>query len=151
VNLQPLVAFTSRAGEPHRKATIVTEVRSLTHAPIAPRARAVRTSPKALKLSCSFCRADLDQHTEQTLAGINGEGSFCSAHCRNCVLALAALHPSVLAPYEFVSRRAVLTDQLLDLWRHGHGPDPSLVLQAAERSRPLGGWGTRPHADSAVT
>jgi hypothetical protein len=119
----------------------VTEVRSLTHAPIAPTVRAVRTSPKAPKLSCSFCRADLDHYAEQVLIGNNGEGSYCSAHCRNCVLALAALHPPVLAPYEFVLRRGVLTDHLLDLWRHGRGPDPSLVLQAAERSRPVG-WGT---------
>ena len=119
----------------------MTEVRSSTHAPIAPTVRAVRTSPKVPKLSCSFCRADLDHQAEQALTGDNGEGSYCSTHCRNCVLALAALHPSVLAPHEFVSRRGVLTDQLLDLWRHGQGPDPSLVLQAAERSRPVG-WRT---------
>jgi hypothetical protein len=136
-----LAAFTSRAGEPERKATIVTEVLSLTHAPIAPPVRAVRTSPKAPKLSCSFCQVDLGHDIEQTLTGNNGEGSYCSAHCRNCVLALAALHPSVLAPHDFVLRRGVLTDQLLDLWRHGQGPDPSLVLQAAERSRPVG-WRT---------
>lgn len=116
----------------------MTEVLSLTHAPIAPTARAVRTSPTAPKLSCSFCRADLDHQAEQAFIGNNGEGSYCSAHCRNCVLALAALHPPVLAPHEFVLRRGVLTDQLLDLWRHGQGPDPSLVLQAAERTRPAG-------------
>jgi hypothetical protein len=119
----------------------VTEALSLTHAPIAPRVRAVRTSPKAPKLSCSFCQADLAHDVERTLTGPNGEGSYCSAYCRNCVLALAALHPSVLAPYEFISRRGILTDQLLDLWRHGRGPDPSLVLQAAERTRPVG-WRT---------
>jgi len=116
----------------------VTEVRSLTHAPIAPTVRAVRTSPTAPKLSCSFCRADLDHYAEPVLLGNNGQGSYCSAHCRNCVLALEALHPPVLASHEFVVRRGVLTDQLLDLWRHGQGPDPSLVLQAAERSRPVG-------------
>lgn len=38
----------------------------------------------------------------------------------------------MLAPDEFLSRRGVLTDQLLDLWRDGRGPDPRLVLQAAE-------------------
>ena len=113
----------------------MTEVLSLIPAQIAPRVRAVRASPKAPKLNRSFCRADLEHHAEQTLTGNNGEGSYCSAHCRNCVLALSALHPSVLAPYEFVLRRGVLTDQLLDLWRDGRGPDPSLVLQAAERSR----------------
>ena len=46
----------------------------------------------------------------------------------------AALHPSPLAPDDFASRRGVLTDRLLDLWRHGRGPDPVLVLQAAERA-----------------
>jgi hypothetical protein len=138
-------AFTSRAGEPERKATIVSQALSLAHAPIAPPVRAVRTSPKTPKLNCSFCRADLDHNVEQTLTGHNGEGSYCSAHCRDCVLALAALHPSVLAPYEFVVSRGVLTDQLLDLWRHGQGPDPSLVLQAAERARPMG-W----HAPSTA-
>jgi hypothetical protein len=128
----------------------VTEVLSLIPAPIAPRLRAVRPSPKAPKLNCSFCRADLEHHAEQTLTGNNGEGSYCSAHCRNCVLALSALHPSVLAPYEFVLRRGVLTDQLLNLWRHGLGPDPSLVLQAVERSRSVG-WGTpKTAASSAV-
>ena len=58
--------------------------------------------------------------------------SFCSAYCRDCVLALAALHPSPLASSDFVARRALLTDRLLDLWRHGRGPDPTLVLRAAE-------------------
>ena len=46
-------------------------------------------------------------------------------------MALAALHPSPLASSDFISKRALLTDRLLDLWRHGHGPDPALVLQAA--------------------
>jgi len=119
----------------------VTEVLPMMHAPIAPTPRVVRTSPKAPKLSCSFCQVDLGPNAEQTLTGKNGEGAYCSAHCRTCVLALAALHPSVLAPYEFVSRRGVLTDQLLVLWRDGRGPDPSLVLQAAERAGPAG-WGT---------
>jgi hypothetical protein len=107
----------------------VTEAVSWIHASTV---RAVRTSRKESKLSCSFCQVDLDHNAGPTLAGNHGEGSFCSAHCRNCVLALAALHPSVLAPDEFLSRRGVLTDQLLDLWRDGRGPDPRLVLQAAE-------------------
>jgi hypothetical protein len=107
----------------------VTEAVSWIHASTV---RAVRTSRKASKLSCSFCQVDLDHDAGPTLAGNHGEGSFCSDHCRNCVLALAALHPSVLAPDEFLSRRGVLTDQLLDLWRNGRGPDPQLVLQAAE-------------------
>jgi len=57
--------------------------------------------------------------------------SFCSTRCRDCVLALAELHPSPLATDDFIARRALLTDRLLDLWRHGQGPDPALVLEAA--------------------
>ena len=56
---------------------------------------------------------------------------FCSTRCRDCVLALEALNPSPLASYDFVLRRGLLTDRLLDLWRSGEGPDPTLVLRAA--------------------
>jgi hypothetical protein len=90
------------------------------------------------KLRCSFCRGDLDESLELTIAGRHGHGrstgSFCSTHCRNCVLALAALHPSPLAPDDFVAKRGLLTGRLLELWRQGRGPDPELVLQAAERA-----------------
>jgi hypothetical protein len=44
---------------------------------------------------------------------------------------LEALNPSPLASDDFVSGRELLTDQLIDLWRHDHGPDPALVLEAA--------------------
>jgi hypothetical protein len=93
---------------------------------------------------CSFCRAELDESLALTIPGHGDHarrastGSFCSAHCRNCVLALAALHPSPLASHDFVAKRAVLTDRLLDLWRQGAGPDPGLVLQAAERAASTG-------------
>jgi hypothetical protein len=101
------------------------------------------------KLRCSFCRADLGESLELTIAGRHGQskstGCFCSTHCRNCVLALAALHPSPLAPDEFISTRGLLTDRLLDLWRNGRGPDPLLVLRAAERA----GSGL-PNAEAAV-
>lgn len=89
---------------------------------------------------CSFCRAELGESLELTIPGSGkrgqraSTGSFCSTHCRNCVLALAALHPSPLAPDDFVVTRGLLTDRLLDLWRQGRGPDPGLVLQAAERA-----------------
>jgi hypothetical protein len=113
----------------------VTEALSWMHPPVE---RAVETQRRVPKLCCSFCRAELGDNVELTIAGKDRQGrssgSFCSAHCRNCVLALAALHPSPLAPDEFVSRRGVLTDRLLDLWRHGRGPNPELVLQAAERA-----------------
>jgi hypothetical protein len=112
----------------------VTEALSWMHAPANPAAKIPR---KVARLRCSFCQAELGDNLELTIAGEDGRGkstgSFCSAHCRNCVLALAALHPSPLATDEFVSRRGVLTDRLLGLWRNGRGPDPVLVLRAAER------------------
>lgn len=112
----------------------MTETLSWTHPPVRP---VVEPSRVVAKLRCSFCRAELGDNPELTITG-DGQrrttGSFCSAHCRNCVLALAALHPSSLAPDEFVATRALVTDRLLDLWRRGEGPDPVLVLQAAERA-----------------
>jgi hypothetical protein len=109
----------------------MTEALAWIHPPVE---RVVETPRRVAKLRCSFCRAELGDDLELTIAGKDGQGSFCSPHCRNCVLALAALHPSPLAPDEFVSRRGVLTDRLLDLWRHGRGPDPELVLRAAEQA-----------------
>lgn len=90
----------------------------------------------AKQLRCSFCQAELGEDIELTPPrwgkhDQRASSSFCSTHCRDCVLALAALHPSPLASNDFVARRGLLTDRLLDLWRHGQGPDPALVLQAA--------------------
>jgi hypothetical protein len=90
----------------------------------------------AKQLRCSFCQAELGADIELTTGfGTHRQGTstsrFCSAYCRDCVMALAALHPSPLASSDFISKRALLTDRLLDLWRHGQGPDPALVLQAA--------------------
>ena len=102
---------------------------------------------------CSFCRAELGESLELTIPGSGKHGQrastgcFCSAHCRNCVLALAALHPSPLASDDFISQRSLLTDRLLDLWRHGQGPDPVLVLQAAKRA----GCGLPPSAPAVLT
>jgi hypothetical protein len=90
------------------------------------------------RLRCSFCQAELGEGLGlraprfDSLGRRTSTGSFCSAHCRDCVMALAALHPSPLASSDFVEKRAVLTDRLLELWRHGQGPDPALVLKAAE-------------------
>jgi hypothetical protein len=86
---------------------------------------------------CSFCQAELDENLERTTSESTAHGergstsSFCSTHCRDCVRALAALHPSPLASSDFISRRGLLTDRLLDLWRQGKGPDPALVLKSA--------------------
>jgi hypothetical protein len=91
----------------------------------------------AKQLRCSFCQADLGEDIELTIPESGKLGrrtsasSFCSTYCRDCVLALAALHPSPLASSDFILRRALLTDRLLDLWRRRQGPDPALVLQAA--------------------
>lgn len=94
---------------------------------------------KRERYRCSFCQADL--HTlDLTIPdyAAHGErapnGRFCSRRCRDCVLALAALHPSPLAPHAFIEQRARLTDQLLGLWRQNKGPDPALVLQAAQKA-----------------
>lgn len=92
----------------------------------------------AKKSRCSFCQAELGESLELTIPGFGKHGQrastgcFCSTHCRNCVVALAALHPSPLASDDFISKRGLLTDRLLDLWRQGQGPDPGLVLQAAK-------------------
>jgi hypothetical protein len=89
---------------------------------------------------CSFCQTELGESLELTIpgSGVRGQrgsiGCFCSTHCRNCVLALAALHPSPLASRDFIATRALVTDRLIDLWRKGHGPDPVLVLEAAKRA-----------------
>jgi hypothetical protein len=86
-------------------------------------------------MRCSFCQTEL----REDVAPASGEprqhapaGSFCSPRCRDCVRALAALHPSPLASHEFIATRALLTDRLLDLWRQGLGPEPAVVLRAAE-------------------
>ena len=92
----------------------------------------------AERLHCSLCQVEIGGGKELTTRGSGKHGqrtspsSFCSAYCRDSVLALAALHPSPLASSEFIAKRALLTDRLLDLWRHGQGPDPALVLQAAQ-------------------
>jgi hypothetical protein len=103
----------------------------------ATRARRVRNAgPRGLH--CSFCRTPIDAERHLTLpesragGGRSSTGCYCSSRCRSCVQALAALHPSPLAPSDFVEQRLLLTDRLLDLWRLGKGPDPVLVLEAAE-------------------
>jgi hypothetical protein len=93
-------------------------------------------APKQVR--CSFCQTEFDEDLELTPVGSAANrrrastSSFCSTYCRDCVLALAALHPSPLASDDFISKRALLVDRLLELWRQGQGPDPALVLQAAE-------------------
>lgn len=116
-----------------------------------PETRAVEAAPKSVPRTaqerparavarCSFCRAELGESLELTIPGSGkhgrraSTGCFCSTHCRNCVLALAALNPSPLASDDFISKRALVIDRLLDLWRQGQGPDPALVLEAAERA-----------------
>jgi len=93
-------------------------------------------APKQVR--CSFCQVEFDEDLELTPLPSAAHrrrastSSFCSTRCRDCVLALAALHPSPLASGHFISSRTLLIDRLLDLWRQGRGPDPALVLEAAE-------------------
>ncbi len=93
-------------------------------------------APKQVR--CSFCQSEFDEDLELAplLSAAHrrraSDSTFCSTYCRDCVLALAALHPSPLASGDFTSKRALLVDRLLELWRQGQGPDPALVLQAAE-------------------
>jgi len=117
------------------------ESQSDSHAVTIKAAASGSVSNRSAKGSCcSFCRAELGESLELTIPGSGKHGKrastgcFCSTHCRNCVLALAALHPSPLASDDFIAQRSLLTDRLLDLWRHGQGPDPELVLQAAKRA-----------------
>ena len=116
------------------------ELQRDTQAVLVTAATGSASSPSAKQSRCSFCRAELDQSLKLTIPGsrLSGQrgptGLFCSTHCRNCVLALAALHPSPLASDDFLIKRALLTDGLLDLWRRGQGPDPALVLEAAKRA-----------------
>jgi len=90
------------------------------------------------QVRCSFCQTAFDDDLELTPPRSAAHrrrvstSSFCSTYCRDCVLALAALHPSPLASGHFISSRTLLIDRLLDLWRQGRGPDPALVLEAAE-------------------
>jgi hypothetical protein len=116
------------------------QIESQSHSPVRMKAATSGSVSKrsAKQSHCSFCRAELDESLEMTIPGSGKHGQstgcFCSTYCRNCVLALAALHPSPLASDDFISRRALLTDRLLHLWRQGQGPDPGLVLQAAKRA-----------------
>jgi hypothetical protein len=86
---------------------------------------------------CSFCRAPLNEGAAVPIPGPRQDarttpaGLFCSTHCRDCVMALTALQPSPLASDEFIARRTLLSDRLLELWRRGLGPDPRHVLTAA--------------------
>lgn len=102
---------------------------------VAPRASAPRKP-----LTCNFCTAPVPADDVVKMPKLEGgarrdsAGWFCSARCLDCVLALEALHPSPLATWEFRQARGVLIDRLLELWRSGRGPDPVLVLQAAQQA-----------------
>jgi hypothetical protein len=95
--------------------------------------------PLAASLRCSFCTSEFEDSAAVRIRTPGGHirefTAFCSSRCRDCVLALGALNPSALANTGFLERRGLLTDRLLQLWRNGKGPDPALVLMAAERAR----------------
>jgi hypothetical protein len=96
----------------------------------------------AANLRCSFCTSEVEDSVAVRIRTPGGHvrevTAFCSSRCRDCVLALGALNPPVFSDAEFLERRTLLTDRLLQLWRNGKGPDPALVLMAAERARPTG-------------
>jgi hypothetical protein len=92
-------------------------------------------SASAGTLRCAFCQADVRGDAALTSGKSRRgehESTFCSPRCRDCVHALAGLHPSPLASPEFIATRGLLTDRLLDLWRQGLGPEPAVVVRAAE-------------------
>ena len=93
----------------------------------------------AVSLRCSFCKSVVDDSAAVRIRTPGGHirelTAFCSSRCRDCVLALGALNPPVFSSVGFLERRTLLTDRLLQLWRNGKGPDPALVLEAAERAR----------------
>ena len=66
------------------------------------------------QLRCSFCQVGLGEGIGLTTHGFEKQrhrttsSSFCSTRCRDCVLALAELHPSPLATDDFIARRALL-------------------------------------------
>ena len=95
--------------------------------------------PLRASLRCSFCTSEVDDSGAVRISTPGGHlrelTLFCSFRCRDCVLALGALNPAVLSNTEFRERRTLLTDRLLELWRNGKGPDPALVLKAAEHAR----------------
>ena len=95
----------------------------------------------SLGLRCSFCKSELDESAAVRVRTPGGHSrdltAFCSTRCRDCVLALSALNPAALSNVDFLERRTLLTDRLLQLWRNGKGPDPALVLEAAEHTRSL--------------
>ena len=98
--------------------------------------------PPAASLRCSFCKSEVEDGAAVRIRTPGGHvrefTAFCSARCRDCVLALGALNPPVFSNAGFLERRTLLTDRLLQLWRNGKGPDPALVLKAAEHVRLLG-------------
>jgi hypothetical protein len=98
--------------------------------------------PLAASLRCSFCTSEVEDSAAVRIRTPGGHRreltAFCSLRCRDCVLALGALNPSVFSSAGFLERRTLLTDRLIRLWRNGEGPDPALVLMAAERARLAG-------------
>jgi hypothetical protein len=97
-----------------------------------------RLTPAA-SVRCSFCTSEAEDSAAVRIRTPGGHRheltAFCSSRCRDCVLALGALNPPVLSNAPFLDQRTLLTDRLLQLWRNGKGPDPALVLEAAERAR----------------
>jgi hypothetical protein len=88
---------------------------------------------------CSICRAAIEGEglclSSPFGGGKHAHGLYCSERCRNAARALAAIGVTAVGMSSAVLRqREKVAEGLLTLWRRGAGPEPSLVLLAAEQA-----------------
>jgi hypothetical protein len=90
---------------------------------------------------CSICRAEIEgegltyRGTGEPGHPPRDVGLYCRPRCLDAAQALAALAElHALAPRRIVEQRGQIADGLLVLWRRRIGPDPRLVVAAAERA-----------------
>jgi len=89
---------------------------------------------------CSICRSGVEgaglTYRAPSLPGRPGRdvGVYCGERCRDAARALGVLtEPPPFMPRPIIERRNEIADGLLALWRRRAGPDPLLVIAAAER------------------
>jgi hypothetical protein len=89
---------------------------------------------------CSICRAEIGDDgltltTRLSARSTVAWGLFCSERCRDAAKALVAIDEAPPGTSSAARRqRGEIADGLLALWRRGAGPEPSLVLLAAEHA-----------------
>jgi hypothetical protein len=99
--------------------------------------RRVLRAPQALP-RCSICRAEIAEggltFTDTNARAPRIEiGLYCRERCRDAARAAMEIRNARLGVSPEARRqRDEIADALLDLWRHGLGPDPADVLFAAE-------------------